>query len=188
MEYLVVPLHRHPKYLRSSCDLINTEWKRSDTARLRSLEASSDELPTSLILLKENLLLGYLKLSPIPSIPGGCFVESVVIDKKERGKGYGRILMLEAEEYCRLNLKHLNVIYLSTKGQEGFYRKLGYTECTPISIYGSCGANTLKTHFTSAGRSESNINSGLTVPAPPPMPVINLDSGTVSKTYMRKVI
>lgn len=49
--------------------------------RLHSLEASSDSLPTSLILVKneENnckAVIGHSKISPIPSMSDSCFVES----------------------------------------------------------------------------------------------------------------
>lgn len=49
--------------------------------RLHSLEASCDTLPTSLVLVKneENnckAVIGHSKITPIPSIPDGCFVES----------------------------------------------------------------------------------------------------------------
>lgn len=49
--------------------------------RLHSLEASCDTLPTSLVLIKneENkckAVIGHSKITPIPSIPDGVFVES----------------------------------------------------------------------------------------------------------------
>lgn len=188
MEYLVLPLHKHLEYLQDSCNLINNEWKRSDTARLRSLEASCDQLPTSLILLRDKKLIGYLKLSPIPSIKDGCFVESVVIEKNERGKGYGSILMKKAEDYCRNNLSNLNVIYLSTKGQEGFYTKLGYTECMPISIYG-CLDSSLKNHINTYSENDNGSKVCITknVPAAPPMPRIHFNTSLASsKKYMKK--
>lgn len=135
MDLSVVPLHKYPQYKLECCRLINSEWQRSETARLRSLDSSRDELPTSLILLKLDKVIGHCKLSPIPSIPDGCFIESVVIEKNIRGQGYGKYLMEKAEEYCRTFL-NLQVIYLSTKGQETFYYKLGYSVCEPISIFG----------------------------------------------------
>lgn len=132
----VLPLHKHFGYLMQCCELINDEWKRSETARLRSLESSRDELPTSLILIEnEKKVIGHCKLTPIPAMTDACFIESVVISRDIRGKGYGKYLMEKAENYCR-DFLDLKTIYLSTKGQEGFYAKLGYTECPPVSIYG----------------------------------------------------
>lgn len=48
--------------------------------RLYSLEASCDTLPTSLVLVKEEdsskTVLGHAKITPIPSIPDGGFIET----------------------------------------------------------------------------------------------------------------
>lgn len=187
MELTVVPLHKHSEYLMDCCRLINDEWKRSDTARMHSLEASCDQLPTSLVLLKNKTVIGHLKLTPIPSIRQACFVESVVINKKLRGKGYGTTLMKKAEEYCK-DFLSLDTIYLSTKGQEPFYSKLGYTECSPISIYGSYTPNAtapqrkIDTHKTNCA-----IKSA---PPPPPLPVnkISMVANNSKKTFMKKQI
>ncbi|XP_044265420.1 N-alpha-acetyltransferase 80 [Tribolium madens] len=179
MELKVVPLHLNKKYLSECCKLINDEWKRSDTARLRSLESSSDTLPTSLILLRNEEIIGHLKLSPIPSIKDGCFVESVVIEKGLRGKGFGRLLMEKAEEYCK-NFLQLKTIYLSTKGQEGFYNKLGYIECQPISIYGNYMPLTSTMNF----KHENKAKNWEGAPKPPPLPTNSFNIN--AKTYMRK--
>lgn len=187
METTVLQLHKYPQYLQNCCDLINSEWKRSNTARLRSLESSCDTLPVSLVLLKDNQLIGHLKLSAIPSIKEGCFVESVVIDKQLRGQGFGSVLMRHAEEYCR-NVLGLTVVYLSTKGQEGFYSKLGYVECQPISIY---GGYTLKESIVSETKKVTKSDTPLIVnnaPKAPPMPGIPNGNLTSIKTYMKKYI
>ncbi|XP_066258520.1 N-alpha-acetyltransferase 80 [Euwallacea similis] len=189
MEIKVLPLHEHWERLQDCCNLINSEWKRSDTARLRSLKASCNKLPTSLILLKAQKLIGHLKISPIPSIKDGCFIETVVIDQAERGNGFGSILMRKAEEYCKENLK-LCVIFLSTKGQEGFYNKLGYIECQPISIYGDF-SSTGMTNLVSNGNLDANVMGSVlsncnNVPTAPPMPNINNKHLSISKTYMKK--
>ncbi|KAJ8925248.1 hypothetical protein NQ315_009076 [Exocentrus adspersus] len=185
MELSVAPLHKNPEYLMDCCRLINDEWKRSDTARLHSLQASCDQLPTSLILLQNQTLVGHLKLTPIPRIQEACFVESVVIDKNFRGKGYGTILMKNAEEYCKKNLR-LNTIYLSTKGQEYFYNKLGYTECLPISIYGSCIPNSIAPKQKTETHQNDNFIKG--VPLPPPLPVNKTAIVSATKTFMKKQI
>lgn len=114
-----------------------------------SLESSKDSLPTCLVLTKSNSstsdnksaddkspsVLAHLKLTPIPSLPFACFIESVVVWKSLRGQGVGSFFMNEAEKYCKYNLK-LEVIYLSTKDKVDFYKKLGYEVCEPISIFG----------------------------------------------------
>ncbi|XP_063919190.1 N-alpha-acetyltransferase 80 [Zophobas morio] len=179
MDLSVVPLHHNKKYMSNCCKLINDEWKRSETARMRSLESSSDKLPTSLILLKNEDVIGHLKLSPVPSIPDACFVESVVIERGLRGKGFGTVLMEKAEAYCKKCLQ-LKTIYLSTKGQEGFYSKLGYMECQPISIYG----NYTPTSTTNHKIMNDCNNSRHGVPKPPPMPSFQVNNK--HKTYMKK--
>lgn len=177
MSLKIALLHEQPIYLDSCCELLNSEWPRSKTARLRSFNGSCKTLPANILLLDDTKLIGHLKLSPIPSISNGCFIESVVIQKELRGKGYGSHIMLLSENYCKNTLK-LDVIYLSTKGQEKFYEKLGYRECEPISIYG-CPNIKLYT-------SEKNIINSL-APPPPPQPK-NVNSFNKVKTYMMKIL
>lgn len=133
----VVGMHERTELMEDVAQLINSEWPRSMGARLAQLRVSSEQLPTSLLLLKNDLVvLGHLKLSPIGSQPNCCFVESVVISKDCRGQGLGTLLMRHAELYCMSRLG-LNCIYLSTLDQVKFYSKLGYEECEPVNIYGN---------------------------------------------------
>lgn len=55
--------------------------------------------------------------------------------KTLRGQGFGKMIMQEAEKYCKYTLK-LHEVYLSTTDKEDFYSKLGYEFCEPVSIYG----------------------------------------------------
>ncbi|XP_037026978.1 N-alpha-acetyltransferase 80 isoform X2 [Bradysia coprophila] len=136
-EYNVVPIHKHPELMSQCCRLINSEWPRSEVARMRSLEASCDNLPTSLVLTSDfnQTVLAHLKLSPIPGRRNTCFIESVVVDKYYRGRGLGKLIMKYAEDYCADYLM-LDCIYLSTIDSAGFYEKLLYEKCPPISMYG----------------------------------------------------
>jgi predicted N-acetyltransferase YhbS len=93
---------------------------------------SSDNKPTE---EPNPTVLAHLKLTPIPSIPTACFIESVVVWKSLRGQGIGRYLMAEAEKYCKFTLR-METIYLSTLDKEDFYKKLGYEPCPPVSIFG----------------------------------------------------
>lgn len=122
------------------CQLINAEWPRSHVARMRSLEASSDRLPTSLVLTSDDahndpVVLAHLKLSAIPSRLDSCFVESVVVDRQFRGRGLGKLLMRYAEEYAA-DFLLCKTVFLSTIDQVGFYEKLCYSVCPPINMYG----------------------------------------------------
>lgn len=104
---------------------------------MRSLDSSTDYLPTCLVLTRDNnqVLLAHLKLTPFNRDKESCFVESVVVDPACRGQGLGTIIMRYAEEYCDQKL-HIKTIYLSTVGQERFYERLGYAVCDPISVHG----------------------------------------------------
>lgn len=170
MDLPIFPIHKKPEYLLECCKLINSEWKRSETARLHSLRNSCDRLPVSLILLKQNQVIGHAKLSRIPSIEDACFLESVVIKSDLRGQGYGKYFMRKVEEYCDDKLK-LQTIFLSTKGQEKFYEKLGYVECEPIQLYGAPVSQNFRTKFE------------LLKPSTPKIALSN-----ISKTYMYKDI
>lgn len=119
------------------CRLINSEWPRSEVARMRSLEASCDNLPTSLVLTRDfdQTVMAHLKLSPIPNRMNSCFIESVVVDKACRGQGLGKLIMQYAEGYCT-DFLMLNSIYLSTVDSVGFYEKLFYMVCPPVNLYG----------------------------------------------------
>ncbi|KAG5670473.1 N-alpha-acetyltransferase 80 [Polypedilum vanderplanki] len=144
-KFNLVPIHRYPELINQTIKLINEEWPRSIGARLHSLQSSKDTLPTCLVLINssktndeikcEHTVLAHLKLTPIPSIPLACFIESVVVWKELRGQGIGRYLMNKAEDYCKCHLK-CRQIYLSTIDKEEFYKKLGYEPCEPISIFG----------------------------------------------------
>ncbi|XP_023950345.1 N-alpha-acetyltransferase 80 [Bicyclus anynana] len=194
----VLPLHKYPHYLMPCCELINNEWPRSEKARIMSLEASCDELPTSLILInKEKLLCGHCKLTPIPIMPNSCFLETVVIRKSMRGKRLGTFLMQKVEDYCK-NVLKLETIHLSTKGQEDFYAKLGYEVCAPVSIYGSSinyislrnsSNKTTSVPIRNIDNSVATIDKN-TAPPPPPMPkpqnIINTLQS--NRTYMFKYL
>ncbi|XP_050081652.1 N-alpha-acetyltransferase 80-like [Anopheles aquasalis] len=138
--YKVVPIHKHRELMDQCIALINSEWPRSYTARLWSLESSKETLPTSFVLTaddgKETAVLAHAKLSPIPADPHAVFVESVVVARERRGQGIGRLLMREVENHCFTTLR-LDRIYLCTIDQQAFYAKLGYELCKAINIFGS---------------------------------------------------
>ncbi|CAH2094850.1 unnamed protein product [Euphydryas editha] len=189
----VLQLHKYPQYLKPCCELINEEWPRSETARMMSLQASCDKLPTSLILINEDkLLLGHCKLTAIPSMPNSCFIETVVISKSMRGQKLGTYLMNEVEKYCQ-NVLKLGMVHLSTKGQENFYTKLGYEFCAPVSIYGSSISSNIVVEVNNLSKKEINSTTlASNIPIPPPLPSskpINVNNTIkTSKTYMFKYL
>lgn len=137
-DYDVVPVHNYPKLILQTADLINSQWPRSQMARVVTLQASSDKLPCNLIAtkMKHKVVVGHLKITPIPSDRKSCFIESVVVAKCYRGQGIGSLLMQKAEVCCRDQLG-IETIYLSTYDQQRFYSRLGYDICEPINIFGN---------------------------------------------------
>ncbi|KAG8231886.1 hypothetical protein J437_LFUL009735 [Ladona fulva] len=200
----VVPIHSVPHLMKECCELLNMEWKRSETARLRSLTASCDELPTCLVLIQNESdtikVIGHSKLSKIPTVPEGCFVESVVIHPNLRRRGLGKYLMIKTEDYAKSH--GFTSIFLSTHDQEIFYGKLGYSVCPPVSIYGSSIRNKPTKEGTRSPKKEDKpvdmfhccgkkdissitLKSPPPPPLPPPMPMSE-KYGETKKIFMNK--
>ncbi|KAE8751448.1 hypothetical protein FOCC_FOCC001695 [Frankliniella occidentalis] len=139
--YVLVPLHQYPEFTFQCATLLNLEWPRSRQARLNSLWSCNKNFPVAMVLVQCDVrqAVGFCKISLIPSQKQSCFVESVVIQPEMRGKGLGSLLMKKLEEYV-LSRK-LQILYLSTIGQEKFYKKLGYNECEPVSLYAFGNSN-----------------------------------------------
>ena len=103
--------------------ILNDEWPRSEHLRYRTLNASKDYFPMCLALVKkpENVVLGHVKLSEIPSKVNAVWVESVVLHPDLRGLGIGKHLMLKTENFCRdLGYK---IAYLCTIDRQVFYSR-----------------------------------------------------------------
>lgn len=141
----LVELHNHPEYINACCNVLNSEWKRSHTARFHSLSKSSSNLPVSLVLLKprqgqESQVIGHSKLCRVLHDDKACFVESVIVIPEERGKGFGKLIMKLTEEYARK--KGFARCYLSTHDKEGFYKAIGYAVCPAV-----CGISGTMDHM-----------------------------------------
>ena len=138
-----VPIHHNQVYIEPAVELLEKQWPHEVAIREKRIqsmkELSRDDLPCHLVLLRKETkkLLGHslLKRADGRSDGRSAVVFSVVIDHDLRGKGYGRILMRETEFYARDHgFTHL---FLSTDDQVGFYKRLGYQECEPITSLGS---------------------------------------------------
>nr|XP_054602326.1 N-alpha-acetyltransferase 80 isoform X2 [Nothobranchius furzeri] len=189
-----VPIHQRPDLLVPCADLVNSEWQRSQAARVHSLQKSCSEFPVCLVLLQgergSERLLGHVRLTRVVSHSSGLFVESVVVSKEERGKGYGRILMEETERYAkRRGFKRLS---LTTHDKQHFYAHLGYVLSTPVQSSGavmalvpmamlmkissvpsgeqSCKNKTVSKMDVSGGADVSSPSASLQTPPPPPPP------------------
>ncbi|XP_076010067.1 hyaluronidase-3 isoform X1 [Genypterus blacodes] len=136
----VVPIHRRPDLLVPCADLVNSEWQRSQAARVHSLQKSRPEFPVCLVLLRGHKeaerLLGHARLSLVVGGGGGSlFVESVVVSKAERGRGHGRTLMEETERYAKS--RGFKRLCLTTHDKQHFYAHLGYVLSTPVQNAGA---------------------------------------------------
>lgn len=113
--------------------LLNDEWPRSELLRYRTLNASKDYFPMSLALLvkPDNVVIGHVKLSQIPSQAKAIWIESVVIHPDLRGQGIGKHLMYKTEEFCKQS--GYNIAYLCTIDRQVFYSRCGYQFCKPVT-------------------------------------------------------
>uniref|UniRef100_A0A4W5RD72 N-alpha-acetyltransferase 80, NatH catalytic subunit n=1 Tax=Hucho hucho TaxID=62062 RepID=A0A4W5RD72_9TELE len=129
-----------PDLLEPCADLVNSEWQRSHGARVHALQKSCEEFPVALVLLQGSgnrdgeTLLGHVRLSRVVSRPGSLFVESVVVSKAQRGKGYGRTLMQETERYAKA--RGFRRLCLTTHDKQHFYAHLGYGLSMPVQNAG----------------------------------------------------
>ncbi|XP_060564606.1 N-alpha-acetyltransferase 80-like [Ruditapes philippinarum] len=158
-------LHKVPGFINECAEVLNEEWKRSLTARLYSLEKSKDNFPICLVLLKKEdngkqFVVGHSMLSIVRGQPvQSCLVESVVVKKSHRGKGYGRIVMNKTEEFAAS--RGYKVMYLTTHDKQKFYEHLGYEYCSPIVTFNT---DIIPEHFAnkligSLGSTAKNIES-----------------------------
>ncbi|XP_061689157.1 N-alpha-acetyltransferase 80 [Syngnathoides biaculeatus] len=135
----VIPIHLRPDLLLPCADLVNSEWQRSQAARVHSLQKSCPEFPICLVLLQGSKdaerILGHARLSRVVDRGGSLFVESVVVSKAERGKGYGRTLMEETERYAKS--RGFSRLCLTTHDKQHFYAHIGYALSTPVQNAGA---------------------------------------------------
>ena len=135
----IIPIHTDiseelKSNLKDQCvAILNEEWPRSETLRYRTLNSSKESLPMCIALVQtpENVVIGHVKLSQIPSHGQAIWIESVVIHPDVRGKGIGKYLMLKTEEFCKA--KGFNVAYLCTIDKQVFYSRCGYKFCKPVT-------------------------------------------------------
>lgn len=134
-----VPIHLRPDLLIPCADLVNSEWQRSQAARVHSLQKSCPGFPVCMILLQghgdKERLFGHARLSRVIGHSSSLFVESVVVSKTERGKGYGRILMEETERYAKY--RGFKGLCLSTHDKQHFYAHIGFVLSTPVQNAGT---------------------------------------------------
>ncbi|XP_054026130.1 N-alpha-acetyltransferase 80 [Dryobates pubescens] len=142
-ELSLVPLHQRPELLEACADLLGEEWGKSRASRLHTLQRSSDAFPACLLLLRSQgpseaptaregpyQLVGHVRLSRVAGRPRDLFLESVVVPRALRGRGYGRQLMEATERWARA--RGFVCLHLTTHDKQHFYAHLGYSLGEPV--------------------------------------------------------
>ncbi|XP_028981862.1 N-alpha-acetyltransferase 80 isoform X2 [Diachasma alloeum] len=164
--YTIVPMHERPDLLKETSRLINSQWPASERRRLRTLEASCDNFPINLILLKDDRVIGHCRMSRMPSQEDSCFMETFVIDREHRSQGLGSKLLQAAGEL--MSKKGIKNSFLSTKGQEQFYSKNGYKICETADIM--AGWDRVPPQHPQLPFKKTNLLSKFSTAAPAPAP------------------
>ncbi|XP_046646609.1 N-alpha-acetyltransferase 80-like [Daphnia pulicaria] len=198
---MIVALHDKPDLTEDCAKILNEEWPRSKTARMRTIENSNPNLPISLLLIKntqqnKDEVVGHAKISRLPLVPGTCLIESVLVNPVNRGKGFGKLLMEECEKLA--TQFRFSWAILSTHDKQEFYRKLGYEFCQPVCQYGappSSASHLLETTqpnkasetvSKTAPCEGSVLKTKTAFPQPPPLPEFTNISVPAKKVYMKK--
>ncbi|XP_014695998.1 N-alpha-acetyltransferase 80 isoform X2 [Equus asinus] len=136
-ELTLEPVHCRPELLDACADLINEQWPRSRASRLHSLGQSSDAFPLCLMLLSPNpmpeaapIVVGHARLSRVLDRPQSLLVETVVVARALRGRGFGRRLMEGLEVFAQA--RGFRRLHLTTHDQLHFYAHLGYQLGEPV--------------------------------------------------------
>lgn len=136
-ELTLEPVHCRPELLDACADLINEQWPRSRASRLHSLSQSSDNFPLCLMLLSPHptpgtapIVVGHARLSRVLDRPQSLLVETVVVARALRGRGFGRHLMEGLEVFAQA--RGFRRLHLTTHDQLYFYAHLGYQLGEPV--------------------------------------------------------
>lgn len=140
-EVKLVKIHENTNLIDECVRILNEEWPRDASNRIKSMKKSSDNFPMSLALIdSERNVLGFVKLSSDKPISPILFVESLVVEKNNRHKGLGRFIMNQVENIAKE--RQFKKIHLTTTDQEQFYCKIGYKIDKYSSIFKNKANNT----------------------------------------------
>lgn len=90
---------------------------------------STDPIAHHVLIYDEGAPVGTARFFPDDKIENRYIIGRIAVLKDYRGKGYGRDLVLAAEDYAAKNLGGTS-FYLGAQEQAaGFYKKLGYKVC-----------------------------------------------------------
>lgn len=198
-----------------SATFLNTEWPRSMGSREHSQRKSCRKTPPMSFLMLEtetDEIIGHSRVTRLPNRETALWVESVMIKKDQRGRGLGKSLMLETENWMLEN--GYDECFLLTDDQCRFYESIGYENCDPIvhSTTATCvfaamdhfqnaaaiNPSTPSNSLSSSINSSTSVSSSAPIPPPPPPPkMVTRSTSPISKTidvnitdhqYMRKRI
>ncbi|XP_057888224.1 N-alpha-acetyltransferase 80 [Melospiza georgiana] len=204
-ELSLVPLHQRPELLEACAELLGEEWGKSRASRLHSLQRSSDAFPACLLLLRSRgpsdspatrqgpcELVGHVRLSRVLSRPRDLFVESVVVARALRGRGYGRRLMEAAEQWARA--RGFRCLRLTTHDKQHFYAHLGYVLGEPVQsvafLSPAISSEVLRLFSAPSGAAAATSARPwvpavppppLAVPPPPPPPTVIWARGVLAE-------
>lgn len=127
---------KYQDWLKQTVVLLNTEWHRSESARIHSLTSKqSMRIKNHLLLVdtKANSVVGHTRIITEPN--DEFYIESFIINKHLRGKGLGRRLMNDAECFISNHLtsnENFSIKLIAIKliardeSAKKFYLKLGF--------------------------------------------------------------
>jgi GNAT superfamily N-acetyltransferase len=127
----------------------------------------------------------YYRVLAIQTFAHDLFVMTVVVSKALRGKGIGRAIMAEAEKYSASFVPFISVteqqplkmhltlmfclvrrgydtLFLSTHDQQGFYSRLGFVECEPVTSLGDNASRISQSQLSNLLRAFGGKSAGQT--------------------------
>ncbi|OQR76711.1 N-acetyltransferase 6-like [Tropilaelaps mercedesae] len=188
-------LQDYPEYMKVCCDTLNAEWKRSESARMISLQKSSPSLPVSLVMFDSmsREFLGHARLCRILERADACFIESVIVVLERRGQGLGRELMLLVEDYA--SRRGFRIAYLTSENKQAFYTRLGYAFCEPVTASSGCRVSLggiarprVVPAPSTVAPSRGTPSLGQSPPPPPPPPPVVHHTKRFDRDWMMKIL
>lgn len=121
----LVKVHENVHLIEQCIDLLNDEWPREKATRMKTLQKSTNDFPLCLVLVDENeAVIGFVKLSSERPFNMNIFLESLIVSKANRSKGFGRFIMSQVEQIVKSS--GYGRITLTTTDKEAFYLKMGF--------------------------------------------------------------
>ncbi|KAI1277978.1 hypothetical protein HDE_14565 [Halotydeus destructor] len=119
---VLLPLHKCTKdIVEKTCDLLNTQWPRSRTARLHSLKQSRDSYPCHWICVTNtNQVISHVRLVREGK---GFFIESLIVAPSHRGQNIGAKLL----DKLQSKLNPTKWCLFCEDELESYYRKMNFT-------------------------------------------------------------